>query len=136
MNKVILIGRLTSDPETRTSQTGVTSVTFTVAVDRFAGKDKEKEADFIRCVAWNKTGEFVGKYFTKGKPIALEGNIKTGSYEKDGVKHYTTDVWIDKVEFVGSKGNGDTAQPTQAAPAPAAETPTAAEETSNEDCPF
>ena len=99
MNKVILIGRLTSDPETRTSQTGVTSVTFTVAVDRFASKDKEKEADFIRCVAWNKTGEFVGKYFTKGKPIALEGNIKTGSYEKDGVKHYSTQIIINANGF-------------------------------------
>ena len=130
MNKVILIGRLTSDPETRTSQTGVTSVTFTVAVDRFASKDKEKEADFIRCVAWNKTGEFVGKYFTKGKPIALEGNIKTGSYEKDGVKHFTTDVWVDKAEFAGNapnSGNTQTAPQQTAAPA---------EEITTDDLPF
>ena len=130
MNKVILIGRLTSDPETRTSQTGVTSVTFTVAVDRFAGKDKEKEADFIRCVAWNKTGEFVGKYFTKGKPIALEGNIKTGSYEKDGVKHFTTDVWVDKAEFAGSNPNGNN---TQTAPQ---QTTAPAEEITTDDLPF
>lgn len=130
MNKVILIGRLTSDPETRTSQTGVTSVTFTVAVDRFASKDKEKEADFIRCVAWNKTGEFVGKYFTKGKPIALEGNIKTGSYEKDGVKHFTTDVWVDKAEFAGSNPNGNN---TQAAPQ---QTTAPAEEITTDDLPF
>lgn len=130
MNKVILIGRLTSDPETRTSQTGVTSVTFTVAVDRFASKDKEREADFIRCVAWNKTGEFVGKYFTKGKPIALEGNIKTGSYEKDGVKHFTTDVWVDKAEFADSNPNGNN---TQTAPQ---QTAAPAEEITTDDLPF
>lgn len=130
MNKVILIGRLTSDPETRTSQTGVTSVTFTVAVDRFASKDKEKEADFIRCVAWNKTGEFIGKYFTKGKPIALEGNIKTGSYEKDGVKHFTTDVWVDKAEFAGNAPNSNNAQ---TAPQ---QTTAPAEEITTDDLPF
>lgn len=130
MNKVILIGRLTSDPETRTSQTGVTSVTFTVAVDRFAGKDKEKETDFIRCVAWNKTGEFVAKYFTKGKPIALEGNIKTGSYEKDGVKHFTTDVWVDKAEFAGNAPNSNNA------PTAPQQTAAPAEEITTDDLPF
>ena len=136
MNKVILIGRVSSDISMNKTQSGTETATFSVAVDRNLGAGKEKGTDFIRCVAWGKTATFLGQYFSKGKQIALEGNIKTGSYEKDGVKHYTTDVWVDKVEFVGSKGNGDTAQPTQAAPAPAAETPTAAEETSNEDCPF
>lgn len=130
MNKVILIGRLTSDPETRTSQTGVTSVTFTVATDRFLGKDKEKEADFIRCVAWGKTGEFVAKYFTKGKPIALEGNIKTGSYEKDGVKHFTTDVWVDRAEFAGNAPNGNNA------PKAPQQTTAPAEEITTDDLPF
>lgn len=130
MNKVILIGRLTSDPETRTSQTGVTSVTFTVATDRFLGKDKEKEADFIRCVAWGKTGEFVAKYFTKGKPIALEGNIKTGSYEKDGVKHFTTDVWVDRAEFAGNAPNGNNA------PTAPQQTTAPAEEITTDDLPF
>ena len=136
MNKVILIGRVSSDISMNKTQSGTETATFSVAVDRNLGAGKEKGTDFIRCVAWGKTATFLGQYFSKGKQIALEGNIKTGSYEKDGVKHYTTDVWVDKVEFVGSKGNGDTAQLTQATPAPAAETPTAAEETSNEDCPF
>ena len=136
MNKVILIGRVSSDISMNKTQSGTETATFSVAVDRNLGAGKEKGTDFIRCVAWGKTATFLGQYFSKGKQIALEGNIKTGSYEKVGVKHYTTDVWVDKVEFVGSKGNGDTAQPTQATPAPAAETPTAAEKTSNEDCPF
>ena len=134
MNKVILIGRVSSDISMNKTQSGTETATFSVAVDRNLGAGKEKGTDFIRCVAWGKTAAFLGQYFSKGKQIALEGNIKTGSYEKDGVKHYTTDVWIDKVEFVGSKGNGDTAQPTQAAPAPAAETPI--ESPTDSDIPF
>ena len=130
INRVILLGRLTSDPETRTSQSGTSSTSFTVAVDRFMGKDKEKEADFIRCVAWGKTGEFVANYFSKGKQIALEGNIKTGSYEKDGVKHFTTDVWVDKAEFAGSNPNSNN---TQAAPQ---QTAAPAEEITTDDLPF
>jgi single-strand DNA-binding protein len=130
MNKVILIGRLTSDPELRQTQAGTSSATFTVAVDRIMGKDKEKEADFIRCVAWGKTADHISKFFNKGKQIALEGNIKTGSYEKDGVKHFTTDVWVDKVEFVGSKSDGNGAQ---AAPQ---QTATTVEEVTTDDLPF
>lgn len=114
MNKVILIGRLTSDPELRQTQSGTANCSFTIAVDRNNGADKEKTADFIRCVAWGKRGEFVGRYFTKGKQIAVVGNIKTGSYEKDGVKHYTTDVWVDEVEFVGGKSDGGQTAPAQA----------------------
>jgi single-strand DNA-binding protein len=127
MNKVIIIGRLVADPEARTSASGTISATFTVATDRFLGKDKEKEADFIRCVAWGKTAEHISKFFNKGKQIALEGNIKTGSYEKDGIKHYTTDVWVDKVEFVGSNNNSQTA-PQQ--------TPASVEEVTTDDLPF
>ena len=81
-------------------------------------------------MAWNKTGEFVGKYFTKGKPIALEGNIKTGSYEKDGVKHFTTDVWVDKAEFAGKAPNSGN---TQTAPQ---QTAVPAEEITTDDLPF
>lgn len=132
MNKVILIGRLTSDPELRQTQSGTNSATFTVATDRFMGKDKEKEADFIRCVAWGKTADHIGKFFNKGKQIALEGNIKTGSYEKDGTKHFTTDVWVDKVEFVGSNSNGNTAQ---AAPQ-ATTVPQVEEVVDSDDIPF
>lgn len=131
MNKIILIGRISSDIDVRQTQSGTSTATFSVAVDR-AGK--EKTTDFIRCVAWGKTSEFLAQYFSKGKQIALEGNIKTGSYEKDGVKHYTTDVWVDKVEFVGSKGNSDSQQ-TQAASTQTA--PTEPVETvSDGDIPF
>ena len=131
MNKVILIGRISSDIDVRQTQSGTSTATFSVAVDR-AGK--EKTTDFIRCVAWGKTSEFLAQYFSKGKQIALEGNIKTGSYEKDGVKHYTTDVWVDKVEFVGSKGDGG--QQTQTAPAKAEASATPVETPSDGDIPF
>ena len=134
MNKVILIGRISSDIDVKQTQSGTSTATFSVAVDRNMGAGKEKATDFIRCVAWGKTSEFLAKYFSKGKQIALEGNIKTGSYEKDGVKHYTTDVWVDKVEFVGTKGDGGAKTETQAAPVKA-ETP-AETETASEDIPF
>lgn len=99
MNKTILIGRLTKDPEVR--QSGETSIgRFTVAVDRRMKKD---EADFISCVAFGKTAEFVEKYFQKGSKIGITGRIQTGSYEKDGHKVYTTDVIAEEVEFVESK---------------------------------
>jgi len=127
MNKVILIGRISSDIDVRQTQSGTSAASFNIAVDRFMGKDKEKEADFIRCVAWGKTAEHISKFFNKGKQIALEGNIKTGSYEKDGIKHYTTDVWVDKVEFVGSNNNSQTA-PQQ--------TPASVEEVTTDDLPF
>lgn len=140
MNKVILIGRISSDISMNKTQSGTETATFSVAVDRNMGAGKDKATDFIRCVAWGKTGTFVGQYFSKGKQIALEGNIKTGSYEKDGVKHYTTDVWVDKVEFVGSKGDGGQqtqTAPAKATPTPASETtPAATEEVSSEDIPF
>ena len=134
MNKVILIGRISSDIDVRQTQSGTSTATFSVAVDRNMGAGKEKATDFIRCVAWGKTSEFLAQYFSKGKQIALEGNIKTGSYEKDGVKHYTTDVWVDKVEFVGSKGDGG--QQTQTTPAKAEASATPVETPSDGDIPF
>lgn len=104
MNISILIGRLTRDPELRYStgenQTAICS--FTIAVDR-PGKDDT--ADFIRCVSFGKQGEVIEKYFHKGKQIGIQGHIQTGSYEKDGVTHYTTDVVVDRFYFVGSKSD-------------------------------
>ena len=104
-NVVCLVGRLTKDPEEK--QAGETTVTrFTVAVDRQFKREGEPTADFINCVAFGKTAEFVGKYFTKGKSIGLSGRIQTGSYKnKDGNTVYTTDVVAEKAEFVGSKDN-------------------------------
>lgn len=106
MNKVILVGRLTRDPETRTS--GDTTVTrFSLAVDRRfrkAGDETSPSADFPSCVAFGKTAEFIEKYFKQGMKIAIEGRIQTGNYtDKDGVKHYTTDVIVEQAEFAESK---------------------------------
>ena len=119
MNKVILVGRLTRDPETR--QAGETTVTrFSLAVDRRfrkAGDETSPSADFPSCVAFGKTAEFINKYFKQGVKIALEGRIQTGSYtDKDGVKHYTTDVVAEAVEFAESKKVNDGAASEDAPP--------------------
>jgi len=102
MNKVFEIGRLTKDIELRYStganQTAVAR--FTLAVDRIG---KDKGADFIGCVAFGKTAELMDRYLSKGSKVAVEGHIQTGSYEKDGRKVYTTDVIVDRVEFLSSQ---------------------------------
>lgn len=105
MNKAILIGRLTRDPELRTTQSQISVATFTLAVDRrFKNKDGEREADFINVVAWRSTAEFVGKYCKKGTKLAICGNIQTRNYEnKEGNKVYVTEVVADEVEFAESK---------------------------------
>ena len=107
MNKVILMGRLTRDPEVRMS--GDTAVArFSLAVDRRFKKDGEQTADFINCVAFGKTGEFIEKYGRKGTKFVVEGRIQTGSYtNKDGQKVYTTDVVVEQVEFAESKASAD-----------------------------
>ena len=105
MNNVTLIGRLTADPELRHTQSGVENTRFSIAVDRRTKADEEKQADFITITAWNKTAEFICKYFAKGQRIALTGSIRTGSYtDKDGNKRYTFEVWADNVEFCEKKG--------------------------------
>ena len=115
MNKVILVGRLTADPELRQTQSGVSSCRFTVAVDRrFADKSTgERQADFISCTAWRQTAEFVSRYFSKGKLICVEGSLRNNNYQDRNhpeITHYTMDVQVDNVEFVGGKnesgGNG------------------------------
>ena len=113
MNKVILMGRLTADPELRQTQSGISSCRFTVAVNRnFTDKNTgERQADFITCVAWRQTAEFVSRYFRKGSMICVEGNIRTGSYQDRNhpdVTHYTTEVFVDNVEFTGSKRESGT----------------------------
>lgn len=111
MNKVVLIGRLTADPELRQTQSGVSTCRFTVAVNRkFKNQNGEYDADFISCTAWRQTAEFVSKYFSKGKMIAVEGSLRTGSYtdkNHSDVTHYTTDVFVDGVEFCGDKGTSN-----------------------------
>ena len=106
MNKVILIGRLTKDTETRVTQgDNPTYITrYTLAVDRKFKKDGEPSADFINCVAFGKSAEFAEKYFFKGMKVAITGRLQTGSYtNKDGQKVYTTDVVIEEQEFAESK---------------------------------
>ena len=110
MNKVNLMGRLTRDPEIRTS--GETTVgSFTLAVDRRIKKEGQPSADFIRCTAFGKSAEFAEKYLKKGTKIALTGRIQTGSYQdKNGNTVYTTDVVIEEMEFAESKNSqGDNA---------------------------
>lgn len=120
MNKVVLVGRLARDPELRTTQSGTSVVSFTVACDRrFVRQGEERQADFINCVAWNKTAEFVSRYFTKGMRIALDGRIQTRSYDdQNGNKRYVTEVIAEDVEFAQSKneGNGSYQAPAYSAP--------------------
>lgn len=107
MNKVILMGRLTRDPDVRYSQTANGSMAvarYTLAVDRRFKKDGETNADFISCVAFGKVGEFAEKYLHQGTKIVVEGRIQTGSYtNKDGNKVYTTDIYVENCEFAESK---------------------------------
>ena len=98
MNNVTLMGRLAKDPDVRYTGEQMCVARFTIAVDR--PKKDDNTADFISCVAFGKLGELIEKYFTKGKPIGVIGHIQTGSYEKDGQKVYTTNVVIDRIEFV------------------------------------
>ncbi|MCM1530506.1 MAG: single-stranded DNA-binding protein [Alistipes sp.] len=113
MNKVIIMGRLTADPELRQTPSGVPSCRFTVAVNRrFADKTTgQRQADFISCTAWRQQAEFISRYFNKGSMICVEGTLRTGSYtdkKYPDVTHYTTDVLVDNVEFTGSKAESGT----------------------------
>ena len=107
MNKVILIGRFTRDPEIRYTQSGACSATFSIAVDRKYKQEGQPDADFPRVVAWGKTAEFIEKYFRQGMKIVIEGRIQTGKYtSKEGQTVYTTDVVAESVEFAESKSSG------------------------------
>lgn len=112
MNKTLLIGRTTKDPDIRYTQSEqpMTIARFNLAVDRRFKKDGEQSADFISCVAFGKTAEFIEKYVFKGTKIAVEGRIQTGSYtNNDGNKVYTTEVVVEQVEFAGSKTDSKSA---------------------------
>ena len=115
LNKVVLAGRLTGDPELKQTPSGVSVVRFTVAVNRrFAsknGEQAEQQADFITIVAWRATAEFVSKYFRKGSAICLTGSIQTRSWtDQQGQKRYSTEVVADEVNFVDSRNEGGAAQ--------------------------
>ena len=147
MNKTILMGRLTRDPEIRTAAgaSGTTIARFTLAVNRRFRRDGEASADFINCVAFSKTAEFIEKYISKGRQICVSGRIQTGSYtNRDGQKVYTTEVVVEEVDFADSRRSDDAADaPADAAGAmPAPQTAAALADTGmdgfavDEDIPF
>lgn len=104
LNHIAIMGRLVRDPELRRTGNGIAVASFCVAVDRDFSGDGQKEADFINCVAWRKTGEFVSRYFTKGKLIAVSGRLQMRSYtDKDGKKRTAAEVVADHCYFGGSK---------------------------------
>jgi single-strand DNA-binding protein len=111
MNKVILMGRLTADPEMRQTPNGVTVASFRIAVNRRFAKEGQQTADFISCVAWRQTAEFVCRYFRKGNMIAVVGSIQTRDWnDSEGKRRYTTEVVVEEVNFTGEKTSGGAAQ--------------------------
>ncbi|MBP7177296.1 MAG: single-stranded DNA-binding protein [Thermoclostridium sp.] len=124
MNKVILMGRLTADPELRYTTGNIPVCRFSIAVDRpFQKQGEERQADFFRITAWRSTGEFVSRYFKKGARVLVEGWLKNDNYDDNqGVKHYSMDVQAEKVYFADSKrddaAGGFSQQPSYRPPAP------------------
>lgn len=115
MNKTILMGRLTRNPETRYTQSSNTQVTsFTIAVNRRFTKEGQPSADFINVIAWSKTAEFVSKYFKKGQQVGVVGRIQTRNYDDEqGPKHYVTEVIAEEVYFADSKKEESTTAPVE-----------------------
>lgn len=105
MNKIMLVGRLSKDPELRSTSAGFNTTNFSVAVSRnFKNKEGKYEADFLQCVAFRNQADFVSKYFKKGSLISVEGRVQTRNYDaQDGTKRYVTEVIVENVEFVGGK---------------------------------
>lgn len=122
LNIAIIMGRLTADPELRSTPNGVSVCSFSVAVDRnYSKSGTERQTDFINCVAWRQTAEFISKYFRKGSMIAINGSIQQRSYtDKDGNKRYAFEIVVDNANFCGSKaesGTGNFNAPANNAPA-------------------
>lgn len=105
LNRVILMGRISNEIELKQTASGVAVLTFNIAVDRtFVKQGEERQTDFITCVAWRNQAEFISRYFSKGRMIAIEGNLRTRTYDdKNGTKHYVTEVYVDSVSFTGEK---------------------------------
>ena len=121
MNKVILIGNLANDPESRTTASGIAQCTFRLAVQRrFANAQGVREADFLTIVCWRQTAEVCARYLSKGRKVAVEGSIQTRSYDaQDGSKRYVTEIIAENVEFLGSREDGARAGGFDVPPAPA-----------------
>jgi len=108
MNKAILVGRLTKDPELSTTPSGVSNCRFTIAVNRrYKNAEGGYDADFINCIAWRQQAEFLARFFSKGRMVGLVGSIQTRNYEKDGQRVYVTEVVADEISFVDSKSQGE-----------------------------
>ena len=141
LNCAVIMGRLTADPELRTTTTGISVTSFTVAVDRsYVKPGEDRQADFINVVAWRQTAEFVTRYFHKGSMIAVQGSIQTRNYEdKTGAKRNAFEIIADNVSFCGSKNDGGSAPAAAPAVAPSFSTASADDfQTSDmdEDLPF
>lgn len=107
LNKVILIGNLTKDPEIKQTQSGVSVCSFSIGVQRRFKEDGEYKSDFINIVAWRQTAEFIGKFFKKGNPICVVGSLQVREWkDKDGAKRYATEVIADEASFIGKKEGG------------------------------
>ncbi len=105
MNKVFLIGNLARDPEPATTQSGINYCRFTIGVTR--RMSREKETDFLNIIVWRGLADNCAKYLNKGSRVAVFGSIQTGSYEKDGIKRYTTDIVADEVQFLSTRSSSD-----------------------------
>ena len=125
MNKVILIGNLAADPESRTTQSGISQCTLRLAVQRrFANQQGVREADFITVICWRQTADFAARYLSKGRRVAVEGSIQNRSYDaQDGSKRYVTEIIADSVEAVGGRDEAAAGRPRDNGPTPPPEMP-------------
>ena len=135
MNKVILKGRMTADAEMKSTSNGVEYCNFSIAVDRYQGKDKERTADFIPCKAWRQTAAFIDKYFGKGKEILIDGEIHFDKYEKDGENRTFAYVSVNGVEFCGSKQDSNNSSGVPL-PDPLQTVKDRLDALTDDDCPF
>lgn len=105
LNRVILMGRITQDLELRSTQGGQSVLSFGIAIERsYVRQGEERQSDFINCVAWGQQAEFINRYFGKGRMIAIEGNLRSRTYDdKNGSRHYVTEVFVDRVSFTGER---------------------------------
>lgn len=132
LNRVILMGRITADPELKTTPSGVNVTSFSLAVDRNGGKGDEKKTDFFNIVCWRHTADFVTKYFKKGSLIAVEGQLQSRTYPaKDGTNRYVVEVVADNVSFTGER-NANVSAPSSQAPAAPTAAPVAAAPAEND----
>lgn len=125
INSCVLLGRITHDLELKQTPNGVSVLSFSVAVERnFAKQGEERQADFIDCVAWRQTAEFISKFFGKGRMIAIEGEIQTRTYQdKDGNNRKVTEIVVSQASFTGEKKEGNSGYANSSAPAPAGTPP-------------